>query len=365
MTYFIPILIVAIILVFLISSGSLSRQPNRRRKKNSGTATTSAKFVYEGSPPSGVGLLVHAPLWELASQLERAFAEGEFAERLKYRVLQRHSNMTTAEYEWVFVELKRYFLMTAVLQQVPMFSRRVDDIWHEMLLYTREYQQFCEQFIGYPIHHTPHNEPAAMLEERAWFDWVYAQLFEPWPYSSRIWNGFFRGPMGKEKLGDLELLSSEALQARLFNSKAAELHQDVRTTIQMLIMNAKKQIEQAYRNKQKLEGHSNASLQAKADGFLGQGFSSWAGAMLLFSVMDSVDYHGQMSSYLELERQQNANGEGGSIPSWMDTTTGGSADYPDSNRDYYDSNGNSGLNDSGSGHSGGSSDSGSGGGGGD
>jgi hypothetical protein len=34
-------------------------------------------------------------------------------------------------------------------------SRIVDDLWHQFILYTHEYQQFCAEAFGRFMHHTP------------------------------------------------------------------------------------------------------------------------------------------------------------------------------------------------------------------
>jgi hypothetical protein len=34
-------------------------------------------------------------------------------------------------------------------------SQVVDDAWHEFILFTRQYQQFCERGLGRFLHHTP------------------------------------------------------------------------------------------------------------------------------------------------------------------------------------------------------------------
>lgn len=34
-------------------------------------------------------------------------------------------------------------------------SLQIDDVWHELILCTREYQKFCEMFLGTFIHHSP------------------------------------------------------------------------------------------------------------------------------------------------------------------------------------------------------------------
>ena len=37
-------------------------------------------------------------------------------------------------------------------------SRTVDKAWHEFLLFTRDYQQFCEERYGRFIHHQPYDD---------------------------------------------------------------------------------------------------------------------------------------------------------------------------------------------------------------
>ncbi len=34
-------------------------------------------------------------------------------------------------------------------------SQAVDDAWHEFILFTRQYQRFCDRSLGHFLHHTP------------------------------------------------------------------------------------------------------------------------------------------------------------------------------------------------------------------
>jgi hypothetical protein len=38
---------------------------------------------------------------------------------------------------------------------VSMPSQVADDLWHELILYTREYERFCARAFGSFLHHTP------------------------------------------------------------------------------------------------------------------------------------------------------------------------------------------------------------------
>ncbi|NIA71366.1 hypothetical protein HBA54_22475 [Pelagibius litoralis] len=53
-------------------------------------------------------------------------------------------------------ELKRYFVLTTLNPQYDYgMAGPVDDLWHEFILYTREYHVFCQQCVGRYLHHFP------------------------------------------------------------------------------------------------------------------------------------------------------------------------------------------------------------------
>ncbi|MGO4375152.1 hypothetical protein AB4Z21_31240 [Paenibacillus sp. MCAF20] len=139
-------------------------------------------------PPQALGVPYGHPARSAAERLESALGL-DFEARIKDRVLKEQPRLTDNEWKWTWFELKRYFLMCATMRSVPMYSRSADAIWHEMLMFTREYEQFCAKFSGDLIHHAPH---AAGVQpepgERAWFDWVYGELFERTPASGRVWG---------------------------------------------------------------------------------------------------------------------------------------------------------------------------------
>ena len=69
----------------------------------------------------------------------------------------RHPGFTRKETALVSQGLRQFFL--AYLQSgnkyVAMPSQVADDLWHEFILYTRAYQEFCRQAFGGFLHHTP------------------------------------------------------------------------------------------------------------------------------------------------------------------------------------------------------------------
>lgn len=54
------------------------------------------------------------------------------------------------------VELKRFLILAADDDEsLDMMSIEVDNLWHTFLLFTKEYQQFCNDMFGKFIHHNP------------------------------------------------------------------------------------------------------------------------------------------------------------------------------------------------------------------
>ncbi|MEH7344602.1 hypothetical protein V7122_12150 [Bacillus sp. JJ1532] len=85
--------------------------------------------------------------------------------QLKLRVLQNNANWTDHDFEWAYFELKRYFILNSLLKTVPMFSERVDEIWHEMLMFTKDYEKFSHKFYKGFLHHTPNIDSKPIPEK--------------------------------------------------------------------------------------------------------------------------------------------------------------------------------------------------------
>jgi hypothetical protein len=199
------IIIVIIIITLWISGMNKAKVPQRKYTK---PVIKKPDYASE-SLPAGLGMRPEFDSREMEQRLEKALEPG-LLERLKERVLKEHPEMGLAEYEWKLLELKRYFAMNAILRQVPMFSESVDQIWHEMLMFTREYQLFCDSFLGTMIHHAPHSQPQPMKGERAWFDWIYGHLFELTPFSNEIWGRFYAFPLEPERMEQFRRLKRKS-----------------------------------------------------------------------------------------------------------------------------------------------------------
>ena len=58
--------------------------------------------------------------------------------------------------ESAFVEFKKYVAL-CLLYKKPfgMMSRPIDEVWHNFILFTKEYHAFSQEFIGSYFHHDP------------------------------------------------------------------------------------------------------------------------------------------------------------------------------------------------------------------
>ena len=89
-------------------------------------------------------------------------------------VKKNYPHLTTDQIDEVLLQLKEYFHMcnigtigSVVTKQkssqvlsVGMPSKIVDQAWHEFILFTKQYSDFCEVALGRFLHHTPSSEMA-------------------------------------------------------------------------------------------------------------------------------------------------------------------------------------------------------------
>jgi hypothetical protein len=73
------------------------------------------------------------------------------------KVQNRYPHLNNADLALVEQALRDYFRMCqrAGRRSVAMPSQVVDVAWHEFILFTRAYEQFCQQALGRFLHHTP------------------------------------------------------------------------------------------------------------------------------------------------------------------------------------------------------------------
>jgi hypothetical protein len=305
------ILLFAVLIIFIILSQII--KPAQRNNK---TTIRFKKLDYtQAQLPIGLNFRDDITLQALEERMEQGFT-ASFQEQLRQRVLAAYPHLNLAEFEWKLLELKRYLAMNVILRQVPMFSEAVDEIWHEMLMFTREYQQFCERLTGAMIHHTPHVQKQSMPDERAWFDWIYAHLFEFTPFSNTIWNNFYKYPINRERIQLLRELDEQEIYEKWFNVRAAELFPEIRSVIQILIQQAKSQIDAANDSENSFSRGSNLSSMDV------MGYA--ASAMIFYSLMDNGNYGVNMQAMVQDNNDMMPNSSGSSCTACGTGDNGGS-----------------------------------------
>ncbi|MGL4232506.1 MAG: glycine-rich domain-containing protein [Casimicrobium sp.] len=96
----------------------------------------------------------HEQMWASRSGF---ITDYEFPEELRQKVGERRGHLRDEQIAEVFAALRNWFLL---LQSNPetklgMPSKVVDEAWHEFILMTRAYQEFCENAFGTFLHHEP------------------------------------------------------------------------------------------------------------------------------------------------------------------------------------------------------------------
>ncbi len=73
------------------------------------------------------------------------------------KLSEKHPGITRKDAALVSRGLRQFFIAYLMSDRnfVSMPSQVADDLWHEFILYTREYQEFCRRAFGAFLHHTP------------------------------------------------------------------------------------------------------------------------------------------------------------------------------------------------------------------
>ncbi|MFJ8258391.1 hypothetical protein ACIQ4Z_14105 [Peribacillus asahii] len=146
-----------------------------------------------GLSPKSVEVRPIKGLKKLSDNLEQSLSKG-YMENVEVRVRKEHT-LKENEYTWRLLDLKRYFILTSLLKESPMFSEKVDELWHQMLMFTREYDDFSKKYLGTILHHSPNVNVLPDPDLRGFFDWVYAELFFIRKENIHLYKGFFRHPV--------------------------------------------------------------------------------------------------------------------------------------------------------------------------
>jgi hypothetical protein len=101
------------------------------------------------------------------------------------KLVKDHIVDTPEEAQALFAEVKRYLVIAALDPEKSwhMYSLRIDECWHQFILFTRQYVEFCRQYFGRYVPHAPSNSPDAGLAPKQRttfrdFNMRYRELFQ-------------------------------------------------------------------------------------------------------------------------------------------------------------------------------------------
>ncbi|ANU10233.1 hypothetical protein BBH88_07925 [Planococcus antarcticus DSM 14505] len=138
-------------------------------------------------------------------------------------------------------EQKRFLLMASILKKVPMFSKAIDEVWHQQLMFTNDYQNFTQKFAGQFIHHAPNMDGRDGADDKFLFDMMYKKLFIEKLFSAKSWGSpFYETVPSDSFIAEWSDSGIPQLQSRYFFDKS-EIH----CSVQGLIRDIKNDIESA------------------------------------------------------------------------------------------------------------------------
>lgn len=105
---------------------------------------------------------VSAILWQdlrhaRSARREQHIREFNLPPGLFDKLRMHHPHLTQKDCQLVAQGLRQFFMtyLKSGRQFVSMPSQVVDDLWHEFILYTRDYKTFCHHAFGRFLHHSP------------------------------------------------------------------------------------------------------------------------------------------------------------------------------------------------------------------
>jgi hypothetical protein len=175
---------------------------------------------------------------------------------IQERVIREHY-ISLIEFENRWFEWQRFLIMAALLKTSPMYSEEIDAVWHEMLMFTREYEEFSNRFLKTTLHHAPNivvpdeeskentnSTPSETpQEQRAWFDLIYLLLFEPTPYSRAVLGPFLRHALAENMITDFKTLTPEELEQKYFHTNVMQHFSFMKEIVHQLISQIQSMIE--------------------------------------------------------------------------------------------------------------------------
>jgi hypothetical protein len=129
---------------------------------------------------------MNTPLWDRIQTFEFEKEPAEYSFTLR---LAKENYWTQAFTEEAILEYKKFMYLAATADAMVSPSPIIDQVWHQHLVYTQSYQEFCE-VLGKPIQHVPSTrnktDAARFHQAKERTQQLYKQTFGNQP--AAIWN---------------------------------------------------------------------------------------------------------------------------------------------------------------------------------
>ena len=106
---------------------------------------------------------------------------------LEEKLLSEGTVNSSKEYQELFCEFKKYVALLAISRTtLGMVGKKIDKVWHQFILFTREYHKFSQDFFGSYIHHSPNTSKTILNPDadKNFFEW-YHKLYGCIP---KVWK---------------------------------------------------------------------------------------------------------------------------------------------------------------------------------
>ena len=126
------------------------------RKQKTMTIETLTRDKETASKYNPLGYLSSANLTD--KQVDLLYDLDNFqAPYLEEKLISEGKFKNSKEYNKAFTEFKKYVGLTQIADKkgISMLSKDVDKVWHQFLLFTPQYHEFCNKTLGGYLHHVP------------------------------------------------------------------------------------------------------------------------------------------------------------------------------------------------------------------
>ena len=103
-------------------------------------------------------------------------------EPLVHRMMDKHG-WNEDDARQCFEDTKRYLYLCVAIGKPLAPSKKIDELWHNFILFTMDYEEFCLTRLGHFVHHRPRRRceaPVAMLDTVSVARQAFGEISENW-----------------------------------------------------------------------------------------------------------------------------------------------------------------------------------------